>query len=165
MVFQRYLIGDYRQRDQGLKRLHPFILDLKELYEGSGIFTSVLCGPHGIGTFGKEPMISSILEKAKQKYCESYPWLPLPTGSPYQTLPLRRQSLFIDFETLKPKATRGRELGTSPPQHGESRLRSAVPLPFWGPEKAYLRFREDGPFRKFSEAHSWWLDDYALFMA
>lgn len=139
---------------------------------GSGILLHIssLPGPHGIGTFGKEAYdFVDFLEKAKQKYWQILPLAPTSYGdSPYQTLSaFAGNPYFIDFETLKAEGLleEGDLQGLPRRNTGKVDYGLQFRFRFGVLKKAYLRFREDGPFRKFSETHSWWLDDYALFMA
>lgn len=139
---------------------------------GSGILLHIssLPGPHGIGTFGKEAYdFVDFLEKAKQKYWQILPLAPTSYGdSPYQTLSaFAGNPYFIDFETLKAEGLleEGDLQGLPRRNAGKVDYGLQFRFRFGVLKKAYLRFREDGPFRKFSETHSWWLDDYALFMA
>ena len=137
----------------------------------SGIFMAVSSLPsdYGIGSFGKEAFaFIDFLKKTGQKVWQVLPLNPTAYGdSPYQSpASLAGNPYFIDLEILLSKGLiTEEELNFS--RHDTERIDYG-----WLFENrykilraAYSRFKKDGLYVDFLNKNSYWLEDYALFMA
>jgi len=142
----------------------------------SGILMHISSLPNkeGIGTFGKEAFnFVDFLVETKQKI-----WQILPLGhtgygdSPYQCYSaFAGNPLFINLKTLKEDGLLNQEDINNTPVFTENEFDtekvSAYKLPLL--RKAYHHFIQNAEakmgFDSFCETSSFWLDDYALFMA
>ncbi|MBQ8278423.1 MAG: 4-alpha-glucanotransferase [Roseburia sp.] len=134
---------------------------------------SSLPSPYGIGTMGKEARkFADFLEKAGQKYWQILPICPTSYGdSPYQSFSsFAGNPYFIDLETLcKEKLLKKAECESFPWGSNPSYVDYGVMYQsrYQLLRMAYDRFEQDIPddFWKFCNDESYWLNDYALFMA
>ncbi len=130
-----------------------------------------LPSPYGIGTFGDEAMaFVDWLKSAGQKYWQVLPVGPTGYGdSPYQSFStFAGNPLLIDLEELIKSGliTRDRckmvDYGADPTFVDYEKVSRTKMLIL---REAYAAYREDAAYRDFVETESYWLDDYALFMA
>lgn len=141
----------------------------------SGILMHIssLPSPYGIGTFGKDAYrFADFLKKAGQTYWQILPICPTSYGdSPYQSFSaFAINPYFIDLDTLAddglllPSEYKNIDWGEDSLKVDYERIynnRYAVL------KKAYNRFKKNLPcdYTDFCDENSFWLDDYALFMA
>ena len=137
----------------------------------SGILMHIssLPGPYGIGTLGKSAYeFVDFLHAAGQSYWQILPLCPTGYGdSPYQSFStFAGNPYFIDPDILveqgllTPQETDGHKKTTPRVDYGwlyETRLKLF--------ETAFRRFVPGEDYERFLAKNSWWLDDYALFMA
>lgn len=137
----------------------------------SGILLHVssLPGPYGIGTFGAAAFqFIDFLKKAKQTFWQILPLGPTSYGdSPYQTFSAYALNhYFIDLDTLIKEGLLSKHdvvMHKVNPKHinyGALFLDRVLIL-----EKAFERFSQNQEYNTFIKKHSFWLEDYALFMA
>lgn len=141
----------------------------------SGILMHIssLPSPYGIGTMGKEARkFVDFLEKAGQSYWQILPVCPTSYGdSPYQSFSsFAGNPYFIDLDYLcRDKLLTKRECTNcewgDDPEYVDYGILYENRFPLL--KKAYDRFKENVPesFHAFCQENSYWLDDYALFMA
>lgn len=126
-----------------------------------------LPNPYGIGTLGKEAyQYVDFLERCKQTYWQVLPVGPTSYGdSPYQSFScFAGNPYFIDFDLL-------REDGLLEPNEYEYLRDESLRIDYGKLyytrfdvlRIAYQRFDKE-LLKSFSKKHSYWLDDYALFM-
>ncbi|MCE5221684.1 MAG: 4-alpha-glucanotransferase [Clostridium sp.] len=142
---------------------------------GSGIIMHIasLPGKYGIGTFGKEAYeFAEFLKKAGQRY-----WQILPLGqtsygdSPYQSVSaFAGNPYFIDFDILEKDGLLKKEDYNAINFGDNSEVINYGAL--FTEKMKVLRIayenskkNECNDFKIFEKAESYWLDDYALFMA
>ncbi len=146
--------------------------------------SGVLChitsfpGRYGIGTMGREAYrFIDFLVSARQKLWQVFPLGPTGYGdSPYQCFSaFAGNPLLIDLELLMEEGLLSKKDLEGAPDFPEDRVDYGAVIYFKFPllRKAYENFlvkaekqvllREK--FERFCEAHKWWLDDFALFMA
>ena len=142
---------------------------------GAGILCPVfsLPSPYGIGTFGKSAYeFADKLKKAKQSYWQILPLGPTGYGdSPYQSFStFAGNPYFIDLDMLREEGlltiTECEEVAVSAdPSDIDYEKMYYTRFPVL--KKAYARFkgREDGKYRSFVKDNSFWINDYALYMA
>lgn len=137
----------------------------------SGILLHVssLPGPYGIGSFGAGAFqFIDFLKKAKQTFWQILPLGPTSYGdSPYQTFSAYALNhYFIDLDILVEEGLLSRRdivMHKPNPKHinygalFEDRI---VIL-----KKAFQKFTPNQNYKAFIKKHSWWLEDYALFMS
>lgn len=132
---------------------------------------SSLPNDYGIGKMGKEAIdFVDWLCKAGQHYWQILPISPTSFGdSPYQSFSIHAGNpYFIDFEQLeedgllKADDYKNIEWGADPEKVDYSLIYKKIWNVF---RAAYARFVKDEDFEKFYSENSYWLDDYALFMA
>ncbi len=146
-----------------------------KLIRGAGILMPIssLPSPYGIGTLGKEAYrFADWLCEAGQRYWQVLPVGPTSFGdSPYQSFSaFAGNPYFIDLDTLIEEGLIDRECVSEAGADGEedrvdySRLFDSR---FKILKKAYGRSGHKGEreYISFCEKNSFWLDDYALFMA
>ncbi len=140
----------------------------------SGILMPIfsLASKGGIGTLGKEAFdFVDFLKSAGQTYWQILPLNPTNYGdSPYQSFSASAGNpYFIDIEQLisdgliKDKEFESADFGNDPARVDYDKLLlNRLPLL----KLAYNRFnKEYEGYKDFCTRHSYWLDDYALFMA
>lgn len=145
-------------------------------YAGVLLSVTSLSSKYGIGCFSQEAYdFIDWLEKAGQRYWQILPLGPTSHGgafdSPYQAYSaFAGNPNFISLEelisegVLTEQECDGADFGTDPSNVDYEKLcANREPLLY----KAYARSRisENAEFQSFIAANSWWLDDYALFMA
>ncbi len=138
---------------------------------------SSLPGKYGIGCFDEEAYrFVDFLEKAGQTYWQILPLnppnhMPLAYDSPYQGFSaFAGNPFYISLDALEREGVLTREeidaedFGSDPGRVDYDKLFARC-LPLL--RKAYERSRiaEQEEYRTFIRENSWWLDDYALFMA
>lgn len=140
----------------------------------SGILMHIssLPSPYGIGTFGKEAyQFVDFLKQAGQRYWQILPIGPTSYGdSPYQSYStFAGNPYFVDLDFLREQKLLAPE-ELSRPNWGNDA--AAVDFPalekyrFAVLHRAFSRFDQTHTaFQKFCKKQSWWLDDYALYMA
>ena len=138
----------------------------------SGILMPIfsLPGPFGIGTLGKEAFhFVDFLASAKQTYWQILPIGPTGYGdSPYQSFSaFAGNPYFVDFRILAEQGLLAEDevpaaLPVGPIQYGALYNERPILL-----KKAADRLLADptAEYAAFCQAQSFWLDDYALFMA
>ena len=139
----------------------------------SGILMPVFSLPskYGIGALGKEAYdFIDFLEKAGQSYWQILPLNPTNYGdSPYQSFSsFAGNPYFIDLDTLSKEGLllleeyESVDFGDNPFSIDYAKL-------YENREKvlkiAFSRFKSDEKYKEFCKAQSYWLDEYALFMA
>ncbi|MBQ7920216.1 MAG: 4-alpha-glucanotransferase [Lachnospiraceae bacterium] len=139
----------------------------------SGILMHIssLPSPYGVGSMGRAAYeFVDFLTKAGQKVWQMLPIHPTGYGdSPYQALStFAGNHYFIDLDILKEEGLLNAEdLGVCEEVENPQRVDYSVlyeqRLELL--EKAYSRFKKNAEYEKFVEKQSWWLEDYALFMA
>lgn len=141
----------------------------------SGILLPIssLPGKYGIGCFSKEAYaFVDLLKKAKQKYWQILPIGPTSYGdSPYQSFStFAGNPYFIDLESLikqgllDKKECEQADFGDSPDSIDYYQLyKERFKLLRKAYERSNITQRED--FHRFREENSFWLKDYAIFMA
>ncbi len=139
----------------------------------SGVLMPVfsLSSDYGIGTFGKEAYnFVDFLKKAGQSYWQILPINPTNYGdSPYQSFSSAAGNpYFIDLKMLEEDGLleksdyAGVDFGRDESKVDYEKLyNNRLPVL----RKAYNRFKENGDYKEFCKENSFWLDDYALFMA
>ena len=139
----------------------------------SGILMPIfsLSSPYGIGTFGKKAYeFVDFLVKGGQSYWQILPLNPTNYGdSPYQSFSsFAGNPYFIDLdmlieERLLTKAeVEAVDFGNDPESVDYGKLyNNRIPLL----KKAYARFTPSAEYRTFCEENSFWINEYALFMA
>ena len=144
-----------------------------ELKRSSGVLLHITSLPanEGIGTLGK-PAFEFVnwLKAAGQKYWQVLPIHP--TGyadSPYQSpSAFAGNPLLIDLwelvelGLLAPDDIKGREYGEDPSTVDYEKVIAQKKELL---RKAFFSFKEDVSYLAFIQEQSWWLEDYALFMA
>ena len=144
-----------------------------ELKRSSGVLLHITSLPanEGIGTLGK-PAFEFVnwLKAAGQKYWQVLPIHP--TGyadSPYQSpSAFAGNPLLIDLwelvelGLLAPDDIKGREYGEDPSTVDYEKVIAQKKELL---HKAFFSFKEDVSYLAFIQEQSWWLEDYALFMA
>ena len=125
----------------------------------------------GIGTFGREAFrFVDFLEKAGQKWWQILPLNPTNYGdSPYQSFSsFAGNPYFIDLELLISEGLLteaefyNTDFGSDKNKVDYGKLYyTRLPLL----RLAFSRFTPDEKYNEFCKKNSWWLDDYALFMA
>ena len=144
-----------------------------ELKRSSGVLLHITSLPanEGIGTLGK-PAFEFVnwLKAAGQKYWQVLPIHP--TGyadSPYQSpSAFAGNPLLIDLwelvelGLLVPDDIKGREYGEDPSTVDYEKVIAQKKELL---HKAFFSFKEDVSYLAFIQEQSWWLEDYALFMA
>lgn len=148
-----------------------------ERYAGVLLSVTSLPSEYGIGCFSKSAYdFVDWLEKAGQKYWQILPLGPVSHGGAYDS-PYQAYSAFagnpylISLEDLIAEGVlteaecRAADLvGEDPAKVDYEKLfQNRLPLLY----KAYTRsqIRDNSEFRAFESENSWWLEDYALFMA
>ena len=142
---------------------------------GSGILMHIasLPGNYGIGTFGKEAYeFADFLKKAGQKY-----WQILPLGqtsygdSPYQSFSaFAGNPYFIDFDILAEEGLLSKK-DYEEIFWGDNKEKIDYSLIFTEKMKVLRKAYENGKeknvdeLKAFKQEQSFWLDDYALYMA
>ncbi len=130
-----------------------------------------LASKGGIGTFGKEAYrFVDFLKKAKQSYWQILPLNPTNYGdSPYQSFSsFAGNSYFIDPEILiedgllTESEFSALDFGDDPYKINYGKLYENRNNML---KTAFSRFKETADFKKFCKENSYWLNDYALFMA
>ena len=126
---------------------------------------------YGIGTFGKEAFrFVDFLEKSGQSYWQILPLCPTNFGdSPYQSFScFAGNPYFIDIEKLIDESLIDAEAADSCDFGDDSHTvdygklyKNRLPLL----RQAFNRFIPDREYYDFVAANSFWLEDYALFMA
>ena len=148
---------------------------LKRLDRGAGVLLPIssLPSPYGIGTMGREAYkFTDELVKAGQKYWQVLPVGPTGYGdSPYQSFSaFAGNPYFIDLdglikdELLKPEEVEGISwFVTEEYVEYQTLYENRFPLL----RKAFKRWKKKkaGGYQKFVKENSFWLEDYALFMA
>ena len=139
----------------------------------SGILMPIFSLPsdYGIGSFGKEASeFVDFLHKAGQSYWQILPMSPTNYGdSPYQSFSsFAGNPYFIDIETLIEKGLLTKreadsfDFGNNPQKIDYEKLyNNRLPLL----KIAFSRFKADENYELFKKENSYWLYDYALFMA
>ena len=130
-----------------------------------------LPSPYGIGTFGKEAFrFVDFLEKAGQSYWQILPLNPTNYGdSPYQSFSsYAGNPYFIDLDILIGKGLlKSCEVAQYDFGEDEEKVdycklyESRIVLL----RQAFSRFKESAEYKSFVKKNSFWLEDYALFMA
>lgn len=134
---------------------------------------SSLPSPYGIGTLGRDAYrFVDQLVKAGQKYWQVLPVGPTSFGdSPYQSFSaFAGNPYFIDFEILieegllKRSEVEAYDWGSDPEDIAYDKIYQNR---FEVLHKAYARskHKKDKNYRNFVKKHTYWLEDYALFMA
>ncbi len=143
------------------------------MQRASGILMPVFSLPsrYGIGCFSSEAYkFVDKLKKAGQSYWQILPLGPTGYGdSPYQSFStFAGNPYFIDLKTLTEeglltkKECRACDFGDAPDRIDYEKLyKSRFPVL----KMAYGRFKKDRAYRDFVEENSFWLEDYALYMA
>ena len=137
----------------------------------SGILLHISSLPsnYGIGSFGKAAYdFVDFLKKSRQRYWQMLPLCPIGEGnSPYKSVSaFAGEILFIDLELLAEEGLIDREdlpedFKTEKTDYRRAR---AVKLPVLN--KAAQNFDAGNPdYLRFKRKNSYWLDDYAVFMA
>ena len=148
---------------------------LKRLDRGAGVLLPIssLPSPYGIGTMGREAYkFTDELVKAGQKYWQVLPVGPTGYGdSPYQSFSaFAGNPYFIDLdglikdELLKPEEVEGISwFVTEEYVEYQTLYENRFPLL----RKAFKRWKKkkSGGYQKFVKENTFWLEDYALFMA
>ena len=148
---------------------------LKRLDRGAGVLLPIssLPSPYGIGTMGREAYkFTDELVKAGQKYWQVLPVGPTGYGdSPYQSFSaFAGNPYFIDLdglikdELLKPEEVEGISwFVTEEYVEYQTLYENRFPLL----RKAFKRWKKkkSGSYQKFVKENTFWLEDYALFMA
>ena len=125
----------------------------------------------GIGTFGKEAYrFVDFLNAAKQSYWQILPLSPVGNGdSPYQSVSAYAGNpyfidpeILIEEKLLTKKELEAFDFGNDPhkvdyEKLSENRIKML--------KKAFDRFSPDDEYNRFCEENSYWLEDYARFMA
>lgn len=142
---------------------------------GSGVLLPISSLPskYGIGCFSKEAYeFVDKLEKAGQKYWQILPLGPTGYGdSPYQALStFAGNPYFIDLDQLVEEGyLQEEELEAVQTVEDETQVDYGMVYTtrYALLEKAFLRFKEhvDEEFYKFEQENSYWLQDYAFYMA
>lgn len=140
---------------------------------GAGVLLPIssLPSPYGIGTLGKEAFLFiDQLKEAGQKYWQVLPVGPTSYGdSPYQSFSaFAGNPYFIDLEMLKEENLLTAEDLQSIPQVKNEEYIDYEQL--WTDRypvlrKAFARFQSSQTYEEFVQKASFWLNDYALFMA
>lgn len=131
---------------------------------------SSLPSPYGIGSYGQSAYdFVDFLHEAKQTYWQILPLGPTSFGdSPYQTFSaFANNPYFIDLDLLIKDGllmkNEARTTGSNPLSVDYEKLYQER---FKILKKAFLRFDLDDPlYQMFLKEESFWLEDYALFMA
>ncbi len=130
-----------------------------------------LASQGGIGTFGSEAYrFVDFLKAAKQSYWQILPLSPTGHGdSPYQSVSAYAGNpyfidpeILIEEKLLTQKEFKSFDFGSNPhkvdyEKLGESRLKML--------RLAFKRFKPDEEYTRFLKDNSFWLDDYARFLA
>jgi len=135
-----------------------------------------LPGRFGIGDLGEAAYrFADFLGNAGQSLWQVMPLGPTGYGdSPYQALSsFAGNPLLISLEQMQIHGMLSKEAIEAPPQFPDSRVNYGAVIGYKIPilKQAFRFFREHGSrelkldFEKFCERYSWWLDDFALYMA
>jgi 4-alpha-glucanotransferase len=144
----------------------------------SGILLHItsLPGKEGLGTLGKDAFkFVDFLMETKQKIWQILPLGPVGTNnSPYQCYSaFAGNILLIDLETLSEEGLLDKYESKDRPHFSEKEAEFQKVIEWKIPnlKKAFQKFREINyggflhDYNLFLKEHSWWLNDFALFMA
>lgn len=133
------------------------------------LHVSSLASPYGIGTFGKSAYeFVDFLVKSKQTLWQILPLGPTSFGdSPYQTFSaFANNPYFIDLDLLvKDKLLKRNEIISSEVSSNKVSYGNLYNDRFMVLKAAFNRFVADDKYYEYVENNSFWLEDYALFMA
>ena len=139
----------------------------------SGILMPIFSLPsdYGIGSFGKVAYnFVDFLKKSGQSRWQILPLNPTNYGdSPYQSFSsFAGNPYFIDIDMLIEEGllteaeAKAYDFGSDPHKIDYGKLYiNRIPLL----KKAYSRFKPSSDYKKFCQKNSWWIKEYALFMA